>query len=247
MARVAKKAYGQRTSMPTAMALEDTQKFGLGLTSVLVDYTHSCVKNLVEALNDTSGYGEISRSLLSLQAARTGRLGNHQLMSIGTHMLRIRQLSAVHQSNLRLINQELMQEYCLDGNQLTSILNAVNEDMTGLGLPPHIPLKVVQPLLALGVQCIDDITSRDGKYIISPTDLKRKYGKAASTSHTRALLRLAHLLAHEPAEDIARPWRCNAQTTRSDRRIHASYLRAMHANIQALRSGERHAKHVDEG
>jgi hypothetical protein len=40
--------------MSTALAMEDIGKFGLGLTSLLVDYTHACIRNVVTAANDAS-------------------------------------------------------------------------------------------------------------------------------------------------------------------------------------------------
>ena len=52
-----KQAYGQRRSTPTAMVQEDVQRFGMGCTSLLVGYTHECIKRFTEAYNDEGAYG----------------------------------------------------------------------------------------------------------------------------------------------------------------------------------------------
>ncbi len=48
---MAKRAYGQRRSAPTAMATEDVAKFGMGCPSLLVEYMQDKVKYLTEAIN----------------------------------------------------------------------------------------------------------------------------------------------------------------------------------------------------
>jgi hypothetical protein len=115
LARAAKTAYRQKVSMSTALALEDVDRFGLGLTSLLVDYSHACVRNLVGALNDPTSYGCISKSLLAFQAARTGALQEAQLHGVANAFMRIRQLSAAHQSGLQIANQGTIEELSLAG------------------------------------------------------------------------------------------------------------------------------------
>jgi hypothetical protein len=102
LAAVAKQAYGQRHAMPTAMVMEDIDRFGLGLTSLLVDYNHTSVKHLTEALNDATIYGTITHKLLRLQATQTAGLTAGQLRNIAWRFMRIRQLSAVQQSGLSM-------------------------------------------------------------------------------------------------------------------------------------------------
>ena len=195
LARAAKAAYKQRTSMSTALALEDTDKFGLGLTSLLVDYAHACVRNLVDAANDASPYGIISRSLLSFQAARTGGLNETQLHGVANAFMRVRQLSAAHQSGLRIANQATMQEMALDGTDVVRLVTGLAAQAdTVMGLPPHVPCRLVQPLTALGVHRAEDLLTRDYTRVLSAQDLRLKYGKRVTAAHVQALYRLMYVL-----------------------------------------------------
>jgi hypothetical protein len=67
IAQMAKEAYRQCRGTPTAMIMEDTAKFGLGTTSLLVDYAHSCIKHVTYGINDEGTYGYITRSLINAQ------------------------------------------------------------------------------------------------------------------------------------------------------------------------------------
>ena len=83
------------------MVLEDVNKFGMGLRSLLVDYRQVGTKHLVDALNDPDVYGQVARSLLRAQVQLTGTLPVEQLQpSLARWFLRVRQLSAAQQAGL---------------------------------------------------------------------------------------------------------------------------------------------------
>jgi hypothetical protein len=77
IAQMAKEAYRQCRGTPTAMIMEDITSFGLGTTSLLVDYahaTHACIKHVTYAINDEGTYhGYVTRSLINAQASATDR------------------------------------------------------------------------------------------------------------------------------------------------------------------------------
>jgi hypothetical protein len=102
LAQMTKRAYRQRQTSPTTMVHEDTNQFGMGCTSLLVDYTHACIQQLTGALNDTSRYGEIIRALLAHQTRLAGGMEEHEMITASRTMMRIRKSSALPQSTLVL-------------------------------------------------------------------------------------------------------------------------------------------------
>jgi hypothetical protein len=140
LASVAKHAYGQRHAMPTAMVMADVNKSGLGLTSLLVDYNTICIKNLVEAVNDPTAYGAISRDLLRLQARQTACLTAQQLHGVARCLMRVRQLSAAQQSGLTIQKASTREMLDLGGSNLTRLMDCLVADHSGLGLPAHVPV-----------------------------------------------------------------------------------------------------------
>ena len=204
LARTAKAAYKQRVSMSTALAMEDVDKFGLGLTSLLVEYTHTCIRNLVTAANDATAYGCVSKSLLAFQASRTGGLNETQLHGVASSFMRVRQLSAVQQSGLRILNQSTMEEMALDGTDIVRLVTSLALATTELGLPAFIPCRLVQPLTALGMHKVEDLLTKDYKQVISRQALRLRYGRTATSAHIQALYRIAYILHMEDTPHIPR-------------------------------------------
>ncbi|KZR99599.1 Uncharacterized protein APZ42_004467, partial [Daphnia magna] len=133
LAAVAKQAYGQRHGMPTAMVMQEVNKFGLGLTSLLVDYNTICTKHMVEAMNDGAAYGTISHALLRLQAKQTAMLTASKLGSVARCMLRMRQLSAAQQGGLCIHRASTGTLVNLGGTDLTRLVDGLLEDRDGSG------------------------------------------------------------------------------------------------------------------
>jgi hypothetical protein len=130
--------------MSTALAMEDIGKFGLGLTSLLVDYTHACIRNMVSAANDATSYRCVSRSLITFEASRTGGLNEAQLHAVANSFMRVRQLSAAQQSGLHILNQSTMEEMALEGTDIVRLVSSLAMETTEMGLPAHIPCRLVQ-------------------------------------------------------------------------------------------------------
>ena len=199
LTQMTKRAYKQRHASPTAMIHEDPANFGMGCTSLLVDYTHACIKQLTGALNDTTRYGEVSRAILTHQMKLTGGMMETEIITASRSMMRIRQASALQQSNLVLQNRTTGQEIDLEANTLVQKMRQIFN--CGHSNPTDQPyLHILIPLLSLGVSTITDLTSSDGNRLINPADLKRKYGKKVTTKHTNALCKLAHILHSYPTQ-----------------------------------------------
>jgi hypothetical protein len=125
MVGVYKRAYRQRRSTPTAAVHEDPSRFGMGCTSLLVGYAHESTKQLTEAYNDGGAYGIITRSLLRQQARALGGLDAGELGTVAMRHLRIHQLSAMRDGNLRLVNMEASKSVNLEGTDLYRIIAAI--------------------------------------------------------------------------------------------------------------------------
>jgi hypothetical protein len=54
------------------MIMEAISDFGLGTTSLLVDYAHTCVKHGAYAVSDEGTHGISTRNLMNAQASATG-------------------------------------------------------------------------------------------------------------------------------------------------------------------------------
>jgi hypothetical protein len=80
------------------MIMEDITSFGLGTTSLLVDYAHACVRHATYAINDEGTYGYVTRSLINAQASATGSIPAADLHHSAGSMLRIRQLSMLQEA-----------------------------------------------------------------------------------------------------------------------------------------------------
>jgi hypothetical protein len=142
LTQMTKRAYKQRHASPTAMVHEDPTNFGMGCTSLLVDYTHACIKQLTSALNDTTRYGEVSRAILTHQLKLTGGMIETEIITASRSMMRIRQASALQQSNLVLHNRTTGQDVDLEANTLVQnmrqIFNCGHSNPTDQPtIPPH--------------------------------------------------------------------------------------------------------------
>jgi Reverse transcriptase (RNA-dependent DNA polymerase) len=237
LARAAKVAYKQKVSMSTALALEDADKFGLGLTSLLVDYTHTCIRNLIGAVNDPTSYGCISKSLLAFQAARTGSLQEAQLHGVANTFMRVRQLSAAHQSGLQIVNQSTLEELSLEGTDIVRLVTSLGKGATEMGLPAHIPCRLVQPLTALGMHKVEDILTKNRRMVISAQDMRLRYGKKATAAHIQALYRIAYILHKDEPLNMRQVKKMHF----TDVEVHSKQLRTVHAvHMAALAMASQH-------
>jgi hypothetical protein len=179
---------------------EDVGKFGLKLTSLLVDYTHACIRNVVTAANDTTSYGCVSRSLLAFQASRKGGMNEAHLHGVANpSAMRVRQLSAAQQkwtadSEPKHHGRNVLERHrhCSPGNQPSA------GDHRN-GTPSTHPMQT-----SAGPHCsrntkVEDLLTNDYKQVISRQALRLRYGRLATSAHMQALYRVAHIL-HMTAE-----------------------------------------------
>ena len=158
-----------------------------------MDYNHAKLKYLTEAVNADGAYGTISRSLLRAQAKALGGMPDSDLGPMGMRALRVRQMSAVGQSSLEMVNtsektQLLMQESSI--SQTLKTILATDEEALR-----YVPQRVVLPLLSMGATRIQDVLSADCKTVLSASDLRRQYGKHRfKRKQEIALYRLAYIL-----------------------------------------------------
>ena len=193
-----KRAYKQRRSTPTAAVHEDAARFGMGCTSLLVEYTQEGVKQLTHAYNDKGAYGIVTRSLLAAQQRALGGLNASELGAAAMHHMRIRQLSAAEMGGLQLTNLEAKETLQFEGIDVRNILRTVRES-SGEHLANVASQKVLVPLLQLGMEHITDVLNPDCTHVLSVTDLKLKFGgNRIKSKHVHALCKLAYLL-HDPA------------------------------------------------
>jgi hypothetical protein len=196
MVGVYKRAYRQRRSTPSAAVHEDPNRFGMGCASLLVGYAHEATKQLTEAYNDGGAYGIITRSLLKLQARTLGGLDAGELGAVAMRHLRVRQLSAVRDSKLQLINMEASTSVDLEGTDLYRIVTAVREAAGGR-LADAASQRILLPLLQLGMRHITDVLNPDCTWVMGAADLRLKFGsRRVKTKHVHAIYKLAYLL-HE--------------------------------------------------
>jgi ribonuclease HI len=207
IAQMAKDAYRQCRATPTAMVMEDVDRFGLGTTSLLVDYAHSCVKHVTYAVNDEGTYGTITWSLMNAQASATGGLLAAELQHMAGSMLRIRQLSMLQDSDLKLWKHTARSEVHLMPVPIMTIVSTLHRQHLQMqGLPDHMTKRfqnVALPLMAAGITELREIVNANGTHVLSAIDLKRKYGACIQARQVRALHRIAYMLhTEQPTTDI---------------------------------------------
>jgi hypothetical protein len=178
----------------------------------------------VTAANDPTSYGCVSKSLLAFQASRTGALNETQLHGVANTFMRVRQLSAAHQSGLQILNQSSMEEMALEGTDIVRLVTSLASATTELGLPAHIPCRLVQPLTALGILKVEDLLTKDYTHVISEQTMRLRYGKMATAAHIQALYRIAYILHTEATLHIPQVKRMHF----TDAAVHRQGIRAVH-------------------
>ncbi len=95
LCRLAKKVLKLPRSFPTAMLQANILDFGVGCTSMSVEYHYRSARSLVEALDDHGIRGTITRALLEAQLADLQGLDPHLCLEESRFSLRARQLASL--------------------------------------------------------------------------------------------------------------------------------------------------------
>jgi ribonuclease HI len=201
IAQMVKAAYRQCRGTPTAMIMEDTDRFGLGTTSLLVDYAHACIKHVTYATNDEGTYGVITRNLMHAQAGASGGLHASELQQTANSMLRIRQLSMLQDSDLKLWNHAEQMDLSLIPAPILTLASALHrQQLTMQGVPASLAYRfqnVALPLMAAGINELKEIINANGTHVLSAMDMKRRYGPSIQAKQVYALHRIAYMLHTE--------------------------------------------------
>jgi hypothetical protein len=124
-------------------------------------------------------------------------------------MLRIRQLSMLQDSDLKLWHHTDQQDVSLIPAPILALASALQtKETTGnAGCPTQhgTPLQKRGPAThGCGITELKEIVSANGTHVLSATDMKRKYGLSIQTRQVHALHRVAYMRLHteEPVIDV---------------------------------------------
>ena len=105
LVKVAKICMGLKTGFPNKVVLAPTHLGGVGLHSLLLEYTQIATQTLTRALNDQGDLGLLTRRMLLDQQAAGGQLPaqlRHRSLAHFSHPLALRLLSIMHASEISL-------------------------------------------------------------------------------------------------------------------------------------------------
>ena len=105
LVKVAKICMGLKTAFPNKVVLTPTHRGGVGLHSLLVEYTQVATQTLTRALNDPGDLGLLTRRMLLDQQAAAGHLPaplRNRDRAHFSHPVALRLLSIMHASDISL-------------------------------------------------------------------------------------------------------------------------------------------------
>ena len=168
--RFVKKTLGLARCVPTAMLREEHSQFGLGCPSLTTDYAAACAKGLVDALQDQTLRGAVTRALLGKQVTCLAGIDPHLCGSELNYCMRARQLSVLHKSSMSLWLGDVEQF-----PPLVSELWAKTDEL-------EARLKTVPALHRLlrlaGVTDMRQLLNARGTHVLSAKELAQLTGKA---------------------------------------------------------------------
>ena len=106
-----KRSYGLPKSATSAMVRENIASFGLGSSSLQVDYSQKHASLLIESLRDLGKMGIVTKALLDMQLGLLGgcHKGSDAVASNARHCLRVRQLSQCHDADITIMKGDIPQ------------------------------------------------------------------------------------------------------------------------------------------
>jgi exonuclease III/ribonuclease HI len=197
LAKATKKSYGVMTCASTAMTHSDILHFGMACPSIKVEYNQKCTAALVEASNDTSRDGIITRALLNKHIENMHRLELRQKAGEYPYAMTLRQLSCAHHSSVA-ISLKGEEQYVMDTCTLVDQIKHLRYDVYCLGLLTDLPKSILPTMAELGITEIEQLLDKTCKdpTIIPASHLQMKFGKIL-TRHCRALNAITTALHQE--------------------------------------------------
>ena len=186
----------------TAQLREDKLHYGLGCSSLKINYHYRNALALITSLNNKAKHGRLTKALLERQTSNAlkttaqGHLGPQcqtprYLQKQLQYMLRARQYVSIHNSNLGLT---------LQGQPiLTESFDSITKALWAPNLPTLETLihHIAFSLMDSGISSLSSLLSLDGTHILNGNNLKFKFGSKIKTGQIIALNRLASLLNSE--------------------------------------------------
>ena len=106
LACIVRTCFNLDPSYPTNVILCPTERNGIGLHSIMVDYAQITAQTLTRALNDTGDLGIITKAMLQLQLSAYGNLPLKLRTMTGrsfySHALTLRQISILHHAHVHM-------------------------------------------------------------------------------------------------------------------------------------------------
>jgi len=174
-------------SFPTrALHLPKTEA-GLGIPSLLTEYTQITASALTHAMNDTGRLGILTKSLLTKTFKTFHTLTPTSLSpKLLQYSSLARQLQLLDHSNIQITWND------------TELLDKLNIQSV-LPQPAHIPVSLVTPFHDLGIYTYHDLVTPAGTHLITTTDLPLITQGKVTKHHRRSLnLLTAHLTGNSP-------------------------------------------------
>ena len=195
LAQAARFAMRLPGSAPTAMVLEDRDRGGLGVGSLLTAYITELTAQLTDSMNDGGRLGAVTKPLLHLQVTGVGNMQDAALTDHLRHSRLLRTVSLLHGQGGRMTHchpDGSIESYELRGSQLTELIGHLQHDPAQLGVGRQIPSSCFLPLLEVGVTSVTQLLEASGTHIIAATELQhhlQRQGIAAkvTSKHKRAL------------------------------------------------------------
>ena len=191
IAALAKQCCRLPKGFPNAAIHRPTSEAGLGIHSLMTDYTQITAATLTRALNDTDKLGHITRALLKDQATHFGDTKAEDLPHTATrYTSTLRQLLILHKAGIQIQK---------DDKDITATITPLITKLATLGEQDHqIPPTVLYPLHQLGIKDHTQLINQAGTHLITTTELQNLYGKAVKNCHMKALNRISIILSQQP-------------------------------------------------
>jgi hypothetical protein len=222
IAKCAKKAFGLAGYAPNALIHASSLQGGMGIQSLRVHYYQANLSALVKALNDNGPLGLTTRHLMQHQLQALQGLNPKDVPAAATHLRLAKQMAMAEDIGMCLTDKGSL--YHTVTSELVRLLRTITYDPIALGLRVAIPPKVYHPLMQLGIDSLACLTTSAGKYMISTTDMRLRYGKAIRPIHFMALNRLTLLLNAQAPDGLTMPQCTTAALPREQRRIRRGHV-----------------------
>ena len=174
MACTAKYAWHLPRGTPTALVQEDSERGGMGVTSLREEYVKEQTVALTDALNDPGRLGAVTCALLQVQVQAAGEVADTALADRLRHSRLLRALTLLQGAGVHMTHWTgggQLEWMTLQGCDLTALLRRLRNDPLDLELPGSVPLAVFRPLLEAGVTSVAQLLDAGGRHMVAASKL----------------------------------------------------------------------------